>query len=220
MTSVEESVNRIIDKTRFRTFPKLRAAVRKDNPDITNKELRDIISRRNHDIRLGRVRNKIYQVKIFSRSRNSWFGDLYDNLDGHEPRYWHIFINTNTRYAIAYELPDKNKNYIRYVLVRFVNEYHSRKLTHDEEKGLVADINVDYLKEHKCALFIVQEQLHSTLGIIDRFIRTIRDMNKPVEKPVTDESNDEQFKCISRDKMRKILESYNNTVHSSTGLTT
>ena len=102
MPSVEDSVNHIIDKTRFRTFPKVRAAVRKDYPEITDKEFRDIISWRNHDDRPGTVRNnKIYQVKIFSRSRNSWFGDLYDNLDGHETRYWHIFINTNTRYAVA-----------------------------------------------------------------------------------------------------------------------
>ena len=64
-------------------------------------------------------------------------------------------------------------------------------------------------------MFIVQEQLHSTLGIIDLFIRTIRDTNRPVEKPVTDE----QFKFISRDKMRNILDTYNNTVHSSSGLT-
>ena len=135
MSSVEDSINRIMDKTRFRTFPKVRAAVKRDHPDITDKELRDIISRRNHVIRPGRVRNKIYQVKIFSRSRNSWLGDLYDNLDGHEPRYWHIFINTNTRYAVAYELPDKTKNSIHHVLVRFVNEYHPRKLTHDEEKA-------------------------------------------------------------------------------------
>ena len=101
MPSVEDSVNHIIDKTRFRTFPKVRAAVRKDYPEITDKELRDIISRRNHDVRPGRVRNKIYQVKIFSRGRNSRFGDLYRNLDGHEPRNWHIFINTNTRYDVA-----------------------------------------------------------------------------------------------------------------------
>ena len=219
MTSLEEGVNQIIDKTRFRTFNKVRAVVRKDYPDITDKELRFIISKRNHDIRPGRIRNKIYQVKIFSRSRNSWFGDLYDNLEGNEPRYWYLFINTNTRYAVAYELPDKSKDSIHQVLRRFVNEYHPRKLTHDEEKGLTADINTEYLKDHKCALFIVQEQLHSTLGIIDRFIRTLRDMNRPVEKPITDKSTDRQFKYISRGKMRKILDSYNNTVHSSTGHT-
>ena len=186
MFSVEESVNRIIDKTRLRTFPKVKAAVRKDHPDITDKELHDIIGRKNHDVRPDRVRNKIYQVNIFSRSRNSWFGDLYDNLDGHEPRYWHIFINTNTRYAVSYEQPDKTENSIHRVLERFVNEYHPRKHTHDEEKGLVADINMDHLKKHKYALFIVQEQLHSTLCISDRLIRTICDMNRPVEKPVTD----------------------------------
>ena len=109
MTPLEEDVNKIIDKTRFRTFNKVRDVVRKDYPDITDKELRDIISRRNHDRRPSRVRNKIYQVKIFSRTRDSWFGDLYDNLEGHDPRYWHIFINTNTRYAVAYEMPDKTK---------------------------------------------------------------------------------------------------------------
>ena len=67
MSSVEDSVNSIIDKTRVSTFPKVRAAVKRDHPDITNKELHEIISKRNHDIRPCRVRNKIYQVKIQSK---------------------------------------------------------------------------------------------------------------------------------------------------------
>lgn len=106
------------------------------------------------------------------------------------PKYWQIFINTNTRYATAYPLEDKTNNSIK--------------------KNLERLLVMNYLKQNKCGVFIVQEQLHSTLGIIDRAIRTLRDMNTPQEKPLNADSSDKQFKYISTDKMKCLLESYNN----------
>lgn len=220
-TNAATELTKIIDKYRFKTFPKLIHVIRKDPrfANFTDKEIRDFIASRIHDKRPNRTYKRLYQVKIFSRFRNAYFTDLYDNLEGNEPRYWQIFINTNTRYAIAYPLEDKTKDSIHRNLVEFVNEYHPRKITSDEEAGLLAKVNVDYLKENKCGLFIVTEQQHSSLGIIDRFIRTLRDMNTPQERPITDQSHQKQFTYISPSKMTKLLNSYNNTVHSSTGHT-
>ena len=220
-TNIISELHKTIDKYRFKTFPKLIHVIRKDArfANLSDKEIKNAISNRIHDKQPSREYKRLYQVKIFSRFRNAYFTDLYDNLDGNEPRYWQIFLNTNTRYAIAYPLQDKTKGSIHNNLVEFVNEYHPRKITSDEEAGLLSKINIDFLKENKCGLFIVTEKKHSSLSIIDRLIRTLRDMNTPQEKPSTDQSHQKQFTYISIPKMNKLLKAYNNTVHSSTGHT-
>ena len=215
---IQQEINKIIDKHRFRTFNKIIAVIRKDQRfnDVDDKVIRNIIQQRIHDKRPSRNYKQIYQVTIFSRFRNAYFTDLYDNLEGNDPRYWQIFINTNTRYGVALPLDDKTKESIHENLKTFVQEYHPRKLTSDEEPGLCSKLNIDYLKENKCGLFIITEKQHSSLGIIDRFIRTLRDMNTPQEKPIREQSTDKQFTYISEAKMKKLLYAYNNTVHSAT----
>ena len=201
-----QEINKIIDKHRFRTLNKIIAVIRKDSrfDNIPDKEIRAIIQKRIHDMRPNSVYKRIYQVKIFSRFRNSYFMDLYDNLEGNEPRYWQIFINTNTRYAVALPLPDKTKDSIHSNLKQFVEQYRPRKITSDEEPGLCSKINIDYLRENKCGLYIITEKQHSSLGIIDRFIRTLRDMNTPQEKPVREQSTDKQFTYISPDENKRM----------------
>ena len=107
---IQQEINKIIDKHRFRTFNKIIAVIRKDQRfnDVDDKVIRNIIQQRIHDKRPSRNYKQIYQVTIFSRFRNAYFTDLYDNLEGNDPRYWQIFINTNTRYGVA--LPLKRIN--------------------------------------------------------------------------------------------------------------
>ena len=214
----ESEVNEYIDTLRFRTLKKVEPLVRRKFPNVDKESLKEIVRKRIHDKRTTRNHNRIYQVKIFSKFRNSWFTDLYDNLVGNQPRYWQIFINTNTRYAVAYELKDKTADSILKNLVSFVKKYHPRKLTSDEEAGLIAKKNMDYLKDQNCSVFIVQERNHSTLGIIDRFIRTLRDMNTAQMKH-NEANTDKQFTFISPEKMNSLLDTYNSTVHSSTKMT-
>ena len=218
-------VNDYIDTDlRFRTYKKLKDPIQKQFPNLTDDAVKDIVNDRNHDIYIHRSKKdrrdyqRVYQVKIFSRHRGSWFGDIYDNLAGNDPRYWYIFINTNTRYAVAYPLNSRRAQDINGALQQFVGECHPKKLTHDEESGLVTQQNEDYLKNNGCALFIVTEKNHSTLGIIDRFIRTLRDMNRPGEEPGK-QSTDDEFTYIEPRKMNEMLWSYNTTIHSSTGMT-
>ena len=68
------------------------------------------------------------------------------------------------------------------------------------------------------SLRIITEQRHSALGIIDRFIRTLRDMNIPTVKS-EHQSTHEKYRDFSVKRMNKLLEIYNNTVHSSTNHT-
>ena len=214
----ESQINEYIDTLHFNTFKKVIDKVKQRFPNVSNAYIRNIIKKRIHDKRLNRNRKKIYQVKVFSKFPDAWMTDIYDNLDGNEPRYWELFINVNSRFAEAYPLSNKSKDSINTVLRQFVNKYHPRKITSDEEAGLVANENLDYLKNNKCGLYIIQEKNHSALSLIDRFIRTLRDMNRP-DDGSTDCSTDIEFTHIDRNKMTKLLKLYNNTVHLSTGFT-
>ena len=211
----ENQINNFIDSLHFNSFKKVVDEVKKQFPNLKNSEIRNIIKKRIHDKKINTNRKKIYQVKVFSKFPNAWMCDIYDNLANHEPRYWYIFINVNTRYAEAYPLRNKTKEEINTVLRQFINRYHPRKLTSDEEAGLVSMVNIDYLKNNKCGLYIIQEKNHSALSLIDRFIRTLRDMNKPGNESLKD-STDEEFKYIERNKMTQLLQLYNNTIHTQT----
>ena len=142
-----------------------------------------------------------------------------------DPRYWYIFINVNTRFAVSYPMNDKTKESINTVLRLFVDKYKPRKLTSDEESGLVAKVNLEFLKSKKCGLYIITEKNHTALSLIDRFIRTLRDMNTPGnESPDSStgvaqepEVPDDKYKHISRQVMIELLDIYNDTIHTSTG---
>ena len=214
----ETQINNYIDTLHFSSFDKVIHKVKQQFPNATNAEIRNAIKKRIHDKRLSKNTKRIYQVKVFSKFTGAWITDIYDNLDGNDPRYWQLFINVNCRFVEAYPLANKTKDSINTVLRQFVNKYHPRKITSDEEPGLVANDNLQYLKNNKCGLYIIQEQNHSALSLIDRFIRTLRDMNKP-EDNSTDCSTDDEFKYIDRNKMSLLLSLYNNTIHSSIGQT-
>lgn len=214
----ESQINAYIDTLHFNTFKKVASKVKQHFPGITDAEIRNIIKKRIHDKRISKDNKKIYQVKVFSKFPNAWMCDIFDNLANNEPRYWYIFININTRFAEAYPMRNKTKDCINTVLRLFVNKYHPRKITSDEEAGLVSALNVDFLKDNKCGLYIIQEKKHSALSLIDRFIRTLRDMNKPTNEG-QEVSTDDEFKYIDRNKMTLLLSLYNNSVHASTGHT-
>ena len=214
----ETQINNYIDTLHFSSFDKVIHKVKQQFPNATNAEIRNAIKKRIHDKRLSKNTKRIYQVKVFSKFTGAWITDIYDNLDGNDPRYWQLFINVNCRFVEAYPLANKTKDSINTVLRQFVNKYHPRKITSDEEPGLVANDNLQYLKNNKCGLYIIQEQNHSALSLIDRFIRTLRDMNKP-EDNSTDCSTDDEYKYIDRNKMSLLLSLYNNTIHSSIGQT-
>ena len=215
---LESAVNRYIDTLHFNTFEKVSNRVKQQFPALSNAEIRKIIKNRLHDKQLSKNYKTIYQVKVFSTFSNAWMTDIFDNLRDNIPRYWQLFINVNTRFVEAYPLANKTKESINNNLRQFVEKYHPRKLTSDEEAGLVSDLNIRYLKDNKCGLYIIQEKNHSALSLIDRFIRTLRDMNRPTNEG-NSVSTDDEFKFIDNQKMIILLAAYNNTIHSSTGYT-
>ena len=77
-------------------------------------------------------------------------------------------------------------------------------LRSDQDTAYLSTRTLEYLRD-KCVRYLTTEdENHKVLGIINRFIRTIRDLNGPG--------------IIAPEKMKELLDLYNNSVHSSTGI--
>ena len=209
-----DEINKFIDGLHFKTFDRVWVNVKNRFPEMTKKDLRKIIKERKKDLHLRLNQTKPYMLKIFSTKPNSWFHDLMDNGKEGVPRYFHVFINQNTRYAVVLPLSSKSAEAVRETLTKFINQYHPVKLTSDEEPAFVEKNNVDLLKAHRVTQYIVQHQNHSSLGIIDRFIRTLRDMNTPTASNEK-QSHEKEFHYFTIDKMNELVNIYNNTYHQT-----
>ena len=221
----DKEINDFIDKLHFRSKNHILDKLKNQFPDVDEQIFIRIIDGRLKDHFVKTSKISPYYIKIFSKTPNCWFHDLMDNgkdkahgaeTKGPEPRYWHIFIGTNNHYAVAYPLNNKSAASVKQTLNQFINEYHPIKLTSDEESAFVEKGNMKMLTDNKVLVHIITEQNHSALGIIDRFIRTLRDMNTPTQKSKR-QSHDEKYKSITPKRMNKLINIYNSSYHSRIG---
>ena len=169
------------------------------------------------DVKIKERRLISYMNKIYSPTPNCWFHDLIDQGANHTPRYWHLFVGVNTRYMYALPLNSKSSSDVKQTLTKFIDEFHPKKLTSDEESAFTSKEIVKFCTGHKVQLFIVTDKNHSTLGVIDRAIRTLRDMNVP--RKYNQQSRDPQFQFFSEPKMKSLVKEYNNHKISTLGFT-
>ncbi len=156
---------------------------------------------------------KYYMHKVYSTAPNCYFHDLLDNGAGNNPRYYHVFVGVNTRYLEAYPLNSKTNADVQQTLTQFINKYHPEKLTSDEESAFTSKSTCDLCTRNKVKLYIVQDKNHSSLSVLDRVIRTLRDMNTP--KHYREQSTDKQFNYFSIAKMNQLKHAYNNKFNST-----
>ena len=150
-----EDINKFIDEIHFRSSTHLMHKLQNKFPNVEKKHLQRIIDSRLKDHFGKTFRVEPYYVKIFSHSPNCWFHDLMDNGKDQEPRYWHIFIGTNTHYAVALPLNDKKASSVKKTLAEFINEYKPYKLTSDEESAFIEKGNVKIVE-----LLLTNEKLN------------------------------------------------------------
>lgn len=153
------------------------------------------------------LKQRSLYVPIFSNTRHTYMHDLLINSQKdkqNKPPYFHIFINVNTRKGYAIPLHGKTADDIKKSIKTFLSKVDKcNKLISDAESSFISDKVVNYLKVKDIDVQINDEQNHKTLGIIDRFIRTIRDKHG---------SNH----AISTSSMNRIIDEYNDEIHSAT----
>ena len=210
---MKKNINDYIDKLHYRTSNHVFNKVKHKFPNVDDKTINDVIDNRLKDRFVKQSIIEPYLFKIFSTRPGCWFHDLLDNGKNGFPRFWHLFIGVNNHYGVAQPLKNKTAAEVKASIIKFVDKYKPVKLTSDEESAFVEKSVVKYLTDQHVDMHIITEQNHSALGIIDRFIRTLRDMNTPTEKG-DKQSHHDKYKSFTPKRMAKLIDIYNNTPHS------
>ena len=225
-------LTRFIHKLHYRTFDKIWPHVHEQFPQVTEDEVHAIIKTFVKDP--PKLKVKQYFNRIFSDHPHAWMIDLLDNkgltpeynnkaeveakdMTKEYPLYYLICININTRYAVAYPLNGKDVEHILPALEQFLSEFKCSSLTSDKESAFIAKETSKFLKQRNISQYIVLDNNHTSLAIIDSFIRHLRDRNITIEKSKY-QSHHSKYRNFSTKSMKQLLDIYNNTVHSTTGL--
>jgi hypothetical protein len=135
-------------------------------------------------------------LPIFSETPDAYQMDIVfiDN------KIYLVFININTRKAYIENLVNKSAKSVKTALSRFIAKAHPKSLQSDQDSAFLAKEILGYLKDQGIRYRTISDNDHHILGIINRFIRTIRDLS-------SDDSSNEDLK--------NIIKEYNKTPHSS-----
>lgn len=111
-----------------------------------------------------------------------------------------MLININSRKAYAYEMSGKGAKEVLRSLNEFIKvEPECKSITSDEDTAYLSKSVLDFMREHNIIYTTTTDNDHNKLGIINRFMRTIRDMK----------ANEPNVDILS------LVESYNDMPHRS-----
>ena len=169
---------------------------------------------------------KEYSLRTYSNVRHSLIGDIFFDED----ISYLLLININTRYAYAYQLGDivigkisnkdeyQNTYFIRYAtrgqktteslikaFKQHLDQHKVNILRFDGEKAINSKEFQDYLEQNHIMFIPAIPKSHTSLSLIDRLCRTIRDIafNLNIEH------------ISHQDIMNLILYYYNNSRHET-----
>ena len=198
-----KSVEKVWSAVKIR-FPKVR---KKDITEYLKTKPKDVVPKTNKHLQRKTYTNYIggWQIDLLVSSKNEDTSAWHDGMKITGNRYYLLCININTRFIHASSaITSKQTSSVLPKIKEFVELYKPVVLFCDNEGAFTSRETVEYLISKDIELKVITEQVHSSLGIINRACRTLRDMLK---------SND-----IRDDKLHEMIKIYNDTVHSSTGM--
>ena len=211
------------DKSHFKTFQKIYET---NKGEISRNEVKEAVEKKYHDRRMKITQKRPYMLRIFDPVIGCYFHDLLQqtgdrNEDGKDrPNYFHIFIESNSRYAFAYPVDKKDAKTAIETVQKLIEDNRPKpvvKLTSDGERGFESNEFMDFCKSKGIFVRIYNGNEHNSLGLIDRFIRTLRDMNQRQNKDEKDESNSIARNNFTEKEMERLIDEYNNTFHKTIG---
>ena len=134
-------------------------------------------------------------MHIYSKIPHSFQMDTFIG----NPNYL-MFININTRKAYAYEMNGKGAKEVLRSLEEFIKiEPECKSIESDEDTAYLSKTVLDFMRDHDIIYTTTTDNDHNKLGIINRFMRTIRDMK----------SNEPKISILD------LIDSYNDMPHRS-----
>ncbi len=141
-------------------------------------------------------------LPIYSDVGDSYqFDTVFDKGKGKD-NAWLLFVNVNTRKAYVYKMKDKGSVEVLRVMKLFMRNVKDVKgMTSDQDKAYTTYDMKEFMINNKIDYRTTEDNDHNRLSIINRLIRTLRDMNG--ERPFTDIS------------IKRLVKAYNDTEHST-----
>ena len=152
-----------------------------------------------HDVKVP----KAEFMPIVSKYPNGYQMDTFINEKKKGGLNYLMLININTRKAYAYPLTGKGSKSVLDALTKFFNEVvdvHS--ITSDQDTAYLSNDVLDFFKSKNIIYKTTEDNNHNVLGIINRFMRTIRDVIG-------------ENRYIDEKEMNDLIDSYNNSPHKS-----
>ena len=218
--TTDAQIDLAIDKTHLKEVKKIHPHVVKKHPGVSMKRLKKVHSTRPKDEYPHNEMN--YSYPIFSNHPYTFQIDLLEQSKDRDkdnyPAYFVIIINVNTKFGYAFPIDDKKQDTIFNVIKDFCTDHRVLSFIGDEEGAFQSNKVLDWLTEHKISMKLINEKRHTALSVIDRFIRTLRDMNTPTVHSER-QSDDPKYRDFTIHRMQKLLKIYNKTKHDSHGYT-
>ena len=125
-----------------------------------------------------------------------------------------MLININTRKAYCYPMKGKGAKEVAKALNKFFEEEPDvYSITSDQDAAYLSNDVLQLMKSNDIIYNTTEDNNHNVLGIINRFMRTIRDMadqDQTHSKNVVGEN-----RYINEQEMDNLIDSYNNSPHRS-----
>lgn len=170
-------IGSLIQRKKFTTLNQAQYYFQRKFPDVNRKDIKQAFNA-NKVNKYVKKYNKSFMGNFISPVRDSYQMDIYFTQRFKTP--WLLLININTRYGWAGKLRSKNTNDILKVFPRFVDELHPKQITADEEKAFNSYRFIDYCKSRNIRLKTSLASLHSEMGIMNRFCRSLRSMTSDI----------------------------------------
>ena len=124
-------------------------------------------------------------MHIYSKIPHAYQMDTFINNKSAGATNYLMLININTRKAYAYEMSGKGAKQVLRSLNEFIkSEPECKVITSDQDRAYLSNSVLDFMREHDIIYTTTLDEDHNKLGIINRFMRTIRDMKD--REPTTD----------------------------------
>ena len=176
----------------YRSYSKLKSLYDDFDKDKYNKQIKHY---NNYNVKDNKQK---YSLKTYSNVKNSFIGDIF--FESNKAAFL-LLININTRYAYAYKLGDydikevinvdenikeytmkyatkgkKTTTELKKAFDKFIKNHSINVLRFDGERAIGSEEFKQYLNDHHIKFIPAIPNVHTSLSLIDRLCRTIRDI--------------------------------------------
>ena len=164
-----------IDNLGFKSLDKVYKAVKERFPDVKRSDVKEYLESLGVESK-SEINPKAMRSKM-GKSYSGIIGGYQIDIFIYQRKYYLLAININTKYGyISKSIKNKSVHAVLPEIKIFVDKFKPVSICCDNEPAFVSKDTVDYLISKDIELRVITEQIHSALGIINRFCRTIRDM--------------------------------------------